>query len=351
MEMKVLTSSEVAKHLNGKLEGPDNMIIKGLNSIENAGENDLTFLSSEKYLNYINESKAGTIIINKAFEFQPKQGIAYVIVDDAYKAFVKILELIDRQKNKPKVGVHPSATVDESSLIDPSAYIGANSVIGRNVRIGKNVRIDPNVTIYDNVVIGDGTIIFASSVICSETKVGLNCLIQAGSVIGAEGFGFVEDRSDGSFSRIPQLGHVILEDNVEIGANTTIDRAMVGKTIIRKGVKLDNLVHIAHNCDIGKNSAFAAQVGVSGSVKVGERNRYGGQVGLAGHIEVADDVIIMAQSGVSKSVEKKGIYFGSPIKDRSKAFRIEAAIRQLPEAIVDLHRIKKELLNKKDNKK
>ena len=227
-------------------------------------------------------------------------------------------------------------------VIDETAYIGANCVIGNNCKIGKNTVLHSNISIYDNSKIGDNCTIHANVTIYEDTEIGNNCVIHSGVALGSDGFGFLENK-DGSYTKIPQLGNVVLENDIEIGANTTIDRALVGSTIIRNGVKLDNQIQIAHNCEIGENSAMAAQVGVSGSVKVGKRNRFGGQSGISGHIEIADDVVLLAKSGVPKSIEKGGLYFGSPIREKMQAFRIEAVIHNLPDLAKDVKLIKKKL--------
>jgi UDP-3-O-[3-hydroxymyristoyl] glucosamine N-acyltransferase len=203
---------------------------------------------------------------------------------------------------------------------------------------------------YDDNVIGENTIINSNVTLYNSVHIGNNCIIHAGAVIGSDGFGYIEDKTDGSYDKVPQLGNVVIEDYVEIGANSTIDCALIGSTIIRRGTKIDNLVHIAHNCEIGENTGIAAQAGVSGSVTSGKRNRFGGQVGIAGHLEIPDDVTILAQSGVSKSIPKSGIYFGSPIKEHLKAFKIEAVLRKLPELASDVNKLRIEInkLNEKN---
>lgn len=340
-----LVSSGIAELIKGKLVGNKDIILSGLKGIQSAKENDLTFLSNSKYLKFLDDSNAGCIIINKEFDYKPKDNQAVIFVDDAYKSLVKLLNYVEKNTNNYTNEIHPKSTIDDSAKIGKNVLVSTGCVIGKNVEISDNVRIMPNTVIYDNVKIDEKTLIHANVVIAKDSVIGKGCLIQSGSVIGSEGFGFLENDDDGSFARIPQLGNVIIKDNVEIGANTTIDRAMIGSTIIEDGVKLDNLIHIGHNCKIGKNSAFAAQVGLSGSVKVGQKCRFGGQVGLAGHLEITDDVSIMAQSGVAKSVDKPGVYFGSPIKERLHAFKIESALKNLPEFVKDLSRIKKKLNN------
>jgi UDP-3-O-[3-hydroxymyristoyl] glucosamine N-acyltransferase len=238
--------------------------------------------------------------------------------------------------------IHPSAVIEQGAFVSAKASIGANCYIGKNVSIDEGVIIKSNCSIQQNVKIGKNTLIHSNVVIYKDCEIGDNCIIHSGVVIGADGFGYIEN-SDGSYSKIPKIGNVVIGNNVEIGANTTIDRSLIGSTYISDGVKLDNLIQIGHNVEVGENSVMAAQVGVSGSAKIGKRNRFGGQVGIAGHLEIADDVIIMAQSGVAKSVTQKGMYFGSPIKDRITAFKIEAVIPQLPQIYKDINLIKKKL--------
>jgi UDP-3-O-[3-hydroxymyristoyl] glucosamine N-acyltransferase len=344
-----INAEEIAKLTSGIIIGDNNKTINGLNSIKDAGCDDLTFLSDKKYLKYLKNCNAGIILINKDFEYEINHSSTYVAVDDAYKAIVVVYNFIDAKINKPESGIHRTAVIEESTVIGKNVLVSSGSYVGRNCKIGDNVMIMPNTTVYDNSEIGDNTLVHSNVVIAKDSKIGKRCLIQAGAVIGSEGFGFLEDKS-GSFAKIPQLGNVVIGDDVEIGANTTIDRAMIGSTVIGNGVKLDNLIQVGHNCKIGENTAAAAQVGISGSVTIGKRCRLGGQVGIAGHLTITDDVILMAQSGVAKSVENPGMYFGSPIKDRLQAFKIEAAIRHLPDIVKDISKIKNELSNiKSDN--
>jgi UDP-3-O-[3-hydroxymyristoyl] glucosamine N-acyltransferase len=239
-------------------------------------------------------------------------------------------------------GIHPTAVVESTAQISPSATIGANCYIGENSIIKDRAVIYPNSSIQRDVTIGENCIIYSNVSIYYGCTIGRDCIIHSGAVIGSDGFGFQENK-DGSYTKIPQIGKVIIGDSVEIGANTTIDRAFVGSTIIEYGVKLDNLIQIAHNDEIGENSAMAAQVGISGSTKIGKRVRLGGQVGISGHIEIGDDVVLLAKSGVPKSMTEKGIYIGAPARDRLTAFKIEAVIHNLPQLSKDVDKIKKKL--------
>ncbi len=349
MKMKPMTTSEIANLINASLSGLPDMIISGVNRIESAKQGELTFLADDKFINYLTDNNASCIIVPKSFEQNPHEHQCFIYSENPYSDFVTILRFIDSQKPAKSSGVHPSSVTGNNCSISESASIGPGVVIGDNCTIDDNVVIYPNVVIYDNVQIGANTVIHASAVCCDDTVIGKNCIIYAGVILGSEGFGYLENKGDGSYNRIPQLGNVVLGDDVEVGANTTIDRAIAGSTYIGNGVKLDNLVQIGHNCEIGENTAIAAQTGISGSVKVGKRNRFGGQVGLAGHLYTADDVTLIAQSGVSKSVAKPGAYFGAPAKEIGKAFRIEAAMRQLPDALAELHNLKKQVKKLEDN--
>ncbi|MCX7736768.1 MAG: UDP-3-O-(3-hydroxymyristoyl)glucosamine N-acyltransferase [Candidatus Kapabacteria bacterium] len=338
------TCEEIAHLVEGELIGNGKTIISGLNRIEYADNGDLTFYNDTKFEEFFKKSNASCILVqDKLFnELETNPNTVYIKVDNPYKKFIVILNKINEENQSIQYGIHPTAIIDSTAEISKKSYIGPNCIIGKNSKISDGVVLHSNVCLYDDVTIGEGTYVHSGVTLCFDTKIGKNCIIQPGAVIGADGFGFIEN-PDGSYTKIPQLGNVIIGDDVEIGANATIDRAIVGSTIIGNGVKIDNLVHIAHNAEIGENTAMAAQVGISGSTKIGKRNRFGGQVGIAGHLHTVDDVAIQAQSGVAKSVLKPGIYFGSPIKERIKAFRIEAALHQLPEIITEFRNLVKKL--------
>jgi UDP-3-O-[3-hydroxymyristoyl] glucosamine N-acyltransferase len=338
------TCEEIARLIEGELIGDGKKVITGLNRIEHATEGDITFYNDTKFEEFFKNSKASCIIVPDKFfgELETNPDIVYIKVDNPYKKFIFLLNKIYEENQRVLYGVHSTAIIDASAEISPKSYIGPYCVIGKNAIISEGVVLHSKVCLYDNVTIGEGTYVHSNVILCYGTIIGKNCIIQPGAVIGADGFGFIEN-PDGSFTKIPQLGNVVVGDDVEIGANTTIDRAIVGSTIIGNGVKIDNLVHIAHNVEIGENTAMAAQVGISGSTKIGKRNRFGGQVGIAGHLQTVDEVAIQAQSGVAKSVLKPGIYFGSPVKERIKAFRIEAALHQLPEIITEVRNLSKKI--------
>lgn len=337
--MKTIKCSDIAKTINGKLVGARKKTIYNLNRIEFAGEGELTFYSDKKYENYFDSSEATCIIVKNDIAYKPKKNQCFILVDNPYHAFIKIIKLVDFISEEQKKGVHKTAIIGDNTLIDDTVTIGPNCVIGKNCRIEEGVTIEANTAIQDNVQIGKLTKIYPNVTLYKDTEIGQNCIIHSGVVIGADGFGYLEGE-DGSFDKIPQIGNVIIMNNVEIGSNTCVDRAVVGSTIIGNGVKIDNLVQIGHNCVIGDNTAIVAQTGLGGSTKIGKGVRLGGQVGLAGHLEITDGVMIAAQSGVNKSVKTKGMYFGSPIKEARRAYKIEAVINQLPELARELNALK-----------
>jgi UDP-3-O-[3-hydroxymyristoyl] glucosamine N-acyltransferase len=338
--------NEIADLINGRIIGSTEISITGIKGIELASTGDLTFLYQDKYLKYLADSNATCIIVPEDIKEEPKTGQVFIKTNDPYGKFVEILNKIEAMLPKQAASIHKTAIIGNNCLIDESVYLGAYVVVGDNCIISSGTMIKPNVTIYDNVIVGSNTLIHSNVVLYQGVNIGNNCILHAGSIIGSDGFGYIENKETGEYTKIPQLGIVEIEDNVEIGANTTIDRALVGKTIIRKGTKIDNLVQIAHNCDIGENTGIASQAGISGSVKSGKRGRFGGQAGIAGHLEIVDDVTILAQSGIPKSVKQKGIYFGSPAKEHFKAFKIEAVLRQLPELFEEVYKLKKQISEK-----
>lgn len=319
------TAKKIAKALNGKIIGDPNVKVNNISKIEEGKINTLSFLSNPIYEKYLYSTESSIVLINKDLVLK-KENISptLIVVEDSYKSFADLLNYIVKQK-KEKTGISKNAFINKTAKIGKNTYIGDGAYIGENVRIGKNVKICPQTFIDDNVTIGDGTRLFAGVKVYFDSVIKENCIIHAGAVIGSDGFGFAP-QSETDYKKIPQLGNVIIEENVEIGANTTIDRATMGSTIIRKGVKLDNLIQIAHNVEIGENTVMAAQSGVSGSTKVGKNCMIGGQVGIAGHLTVADNVKIAAQSGIGKSITKVGeILQGSPafeIKSYQKSYVI-----------------------------
>ncbi|MEX0312886.1 MAG: UDP-3-O-(3-hydroxymyristoyl)glucosamine N-acyltransferase, partial [Allomuricauda sp.] len=294
-----------------------------------------------KYTSYIYSTKASITIVNK--DFVPEQSLSTTLikVDDAYKSFSKLLEYYNQVKNN-KVGIENPSFVSESADYGEGFYLGAFSYLGENVKIGKDVKVYPNVYIGDNVTIGDNVLIFAGAKIYSESIIGEGCVIHSGAIIGADGFGFTPN-SNGEYSKVPQTGNVILEDNVDVGAGTTIDRATLGSTILRRGVKLDNQIQIAHNVEIGEHTAIAAQTGIAGSTKIGKHCLIGGQVGIVGHITIGDRVRIQAQSGIGRNVKDDEVLQGSPALNYGDYNKSYVHFKNLPKLVNKINDIEKKV--------
>src|SRR6478736_6774968 len=290
------TAEQIAGILEGEIVGNPNVEVSRLSKIEEGTEGSLTFLSNPKYTNFIYTTKASITIVNDVFVPESPINTTLIKVNDAYKAFSKLVEFYNQVKLN-KSGIETPSFISESATYGENLYLGSFSYIGDNVVLGDNVKIYPGSFIGDNVNIGHNVTIFAGAKIYSETVIGNNCTIHSGAVIGADGFGYAPNE-DGTYNKIPQIGNVIIEDNVDIGANSTIDRATLGFTIIKSGVKIDNQVQIAHNVEIGENTVIAAQTGIAGSTKIGKDCMIGGQVGIVGHLNIADKVKIAAQSGI-----------------------------------------------------
>lgn len=304
------TAEQIADILGGEIVGNPQVEVSKISKIEEGVEGALTFLANPKYIPYIYKTKASIAIVNKDFEPEKKVFTTLIKVEDAYKSFSKILEYYNQVKLN-KFGIEQPSFVSNSSKLGKDIYVGAFSYIGENVVLGDNVKVFPSAFIGDNVTIGDNSVVFSGAKIYSETIIGSHCVINSGAIIGSDGFGFAPD-ANGEYSKIPQIGNVILENFVDVGAATTIDRATLGSTVIRKGVKLDNQIQIAHNVEIGKNTVIAAQTGVAGSTKIGEGCQIGGQVGIAGHLTIGNGVRIQAQSGIGRNIKDNEILQGSP---------------------------------------
>ena len=319
---------EIAELVNGKIIGDENYFISGLAKIDEAKNGDLTFLYHPAYEKYFQSTKASAILVKTGFD-KTRNDINYIEIEHPEKAFFTLI----RNYLSPKFQLEG---IDNTAFVHPDAVVGRGTALGKNViissgcKIGDNVKIFHNTVLLDNVEVGDNTIIFQNVSIRENCKIGKRAIIHPGTVIGADGFGFNPDEK-GVYHKIPQVGNVIIEDDVELGANVTVDRASLGSTIIKSGVKIDNLVQIAHNVIIGENTVISSQSGISGSTKIGRNCILAGQVGLVGHIEIADNTILLAQAGISKSIKKPGKYFGSPAKELSTALRLEAHLRSLPE--------------------
>ncbi|MEQ1586359.1 MAG: UDP-3-O-(3-hydroxymyristoyl)glucosamine N-acyltransferase [Cyclobacteriaceae bacterium] len=325
--------AQIAAMLAGEVKGDGSAKINMLAKIQDAKKGQIAFLSNPKYEHFIYTTHASAVIVKKDFQAKKEITATLILVDDPYSSFTALLEEYHKLISFQKLGVEQPAYIGENSQAGKNIYRGAFSYVGNNVRIGDNVKIYPHVFIGDNSVIGNDTILHPNVKLYAGTSIGSNCVIHAGAVIGSDGFGFAP-QEDGSYKTIPQLGNVLVEDNVTIGANTVIDCAtMFGDfTIIRKGVKLDNLIQIAHNVEIGKNTVIAAQTGISGSTKVGENSIIGGQVGIAGHLELANHTQIGAQSGILKSIKEEGLQMnGSPAYELKPFFRSYALFKRLPE--------------------
>lgn len=327
----VFTAGQIAGILEGEVHGNPEIAVHKLAKIEEGEKGSLTFLANPKYTSYIYKTKASITIVNK--DFVPDQDLhtTLIKVEDAYKSFSKLLEYYNQVKNN-KVGIEEPVFKSDSATLGSDLYLGAFSYVGSNVTIGNNVKIYPNVYIGDNVKIGDNVVIFAGAKIYSESLIGNNCVVHSGVIIGADGFGFTPN-SEGEFSKVPQTGNVILEDNVDVGAGTTIDRATLGSTILRKGVKLDNQIQIAHNVEIGEHTVIAAQTGVAGSTKIGKHCMIGGQVGIVGHIVIGNNVRIQAQSGIGRNVKDNEVLQGSPALNYGDFNKSYVHFKNLPKII------------------
>ena len=314
------SAQQIAALLGGKLIGNSDAMVSDVAPIENAEARHLSFITEEKYVPYLASTKAGVVLITKDLkdptDLTDLTDRAVIFVDNARGAMGQLLQLVSKAMNLPRRGVEQPCFISEGVTVPEDAYIGAFAYIGRNVRLGAGVQIYPNTYIGDNVTLGDHTILYSGVKIYAHCQVGANCILHAGVVVGSDGFGFEPD-AQGINQKIPQIGNVIIEDDVEIGANTTVDRAMMGATIIRKNAKIDNLVQIAHNVEVGESTFLCAQVGIAGSSKIGKHCILAGQVGVAGHIEITDNCIFGAQSGIPNSIRKPGTYMGSPAIDAS----------------------------------
>lgn len=337
------TATQIAGLLEGEIEGNANAEVSKLAKIEEGTEGSLTFLANPKYTSYIYSTQATIAIVNKDFVAENKIDTTLIRVEDAYKAFSKLLEYYNQVKMN-KTGIEEPVYISETAKYGDNLYLGAFSYLGDNVTIGENATIYPNTYIGNNVTIGDNVIIFAGAKIYSETSIGNNCVINSGVIVGADGFGFTPDEN-GEYSKVPQTGNVVIEDNVDIGAGTTIDRATLGATVIKKGVKLDNQIQIAHNVEIGENTVIAAQTGIAGSTKIGKNCMIGGQVGIVGHITIGNNVKIQAQSGIGRNVKDNETLQGSPALSYGEFNKSYVHFKNLPEIIKRFNTFEKKMKN------
>lgn len=335
------TAKQIADLLQGTIEGNPGTNVNKLAKIEEGTEGSLSFLANPKYTEFIYTSGASLIIVSNDFVAEKPVAATLIRVADPYACFAKLLEMYN-QVVKDKKGIETPSFIADTAKIGTEPYIGAFAYIGKNARLGNNVKVYPNCYIGDNVVIGDNTTLFAGAKIYSDCVIGASCTLHAGVIIGADGFGFAP--ASGTYNKVAQIGNVIIEDHVEIGAGTTIDRATLGSTIIRKGVKLDNLIQIAHNVEIGSNTVIAAQTGIAGSTKIGKDCMIGGQVGIVGHITIADNTKIAAQSGIGSAVTEPGqIIQGSPAFGISDYRRSYVVFRKLPDLEKKISELEKAL--------
>ncbi|MCY1635381.1 UDP-3-O-(3-hydroxymyristoyl)glucosamine N-acyltransferase [Marinifilum breve] len=343
------TAQDIAEFLQGEVDGDGSVAVNNVSRIEEGKPGTLSFLANPKYEHHIYTTNSSIVLVNKDFKAAKEVKATLIRVEDAYQALAQLLEMYEQSKPQ-KVGIEEPSFVSKSATIGDKIYVGAFAYIGSNVKIGDNVKIYPHTYIGDNVIIGDNTILNSGVKVYENCKIGKDCIVHSGSVIGADGFGFAPSSAN-DYKKVPQVGNVILEDHVEIGANTCVDRATMGSTIIRKGVKLDNLIQVAHNVEIGENTVIASQTGIAGSSKVGEHCMFGGQVGIAGHLSIADEVKIAAQSGIGRNIKKKGeVLQGSPAFEFGPYQKSYVLFKNLPkmrEQIMDLEKQVKKLEEEK----
>ena len=337
------TAAQIAVILEGEVEGNPEIEVSKLSKIEEGGPESLSFLANPKYTQFIYTTKASIVIVNKIFKVEKEINSTLIRVEDAYKSFSKLLEYYNQVKMN-KTGIESPVFISKSAIYGENVYIGAFAYLGENIKIGNNTKIYPNVYIGDNVTIGDNVILFSGAKIYSDTIIGDNCVIHSSAILGADGFGFAPNEQ-GEFIKVPQTGNVIIEDNVDVGAATSIDRATLGSTIIRKGVKLDNHIQIAHNVEIGKNTVIAAQTGIAGSTKIGENCMIGGQVGIVGHITIGNNVKIQAQSGIGRNVKDNEILQGSPALPYSDYNKSYVHFKNLPKTMDRINMLEKTITN------
>ncbi len=343
MEFK---ATDIAAFLHGEIIGESNVKVSGISKIEEGQPGTLSFLANPKYENYIYNTLASIVLVNKSFEPKASIKATLIKVENAYQAFASLLDLYSKAKKESRKGIETPTQIHDTAELGEELYIGAFTSVGRNAKIGNGTKIYPQVYIGDNVLVGENCIVYAGVRIYDDSVIGNNCILHSGAVIGSDGFGFAP-QDDGTYKKIPQLGNVVLEDDVEIGANSAIDCGTFGSTILRKGVKIDNLVQIAHNCEIGENTVIAGQTGLAGSSKVGKNCKFAGQVGLAGHLTIGDNVQIGAQSGVSKSIKDNEIVLSSPAFNYKDAIKTYTIIRNLPKLREEVIQLQKDVKSMK----
>jgi UDP-3-O-[3-hydroxymyristoyl] glucosamine N-acyltransferase len=329
--MLSFTAQQIALLIQGKIEGDATAVVRNFGKIESAMPGEISFLANPKYEDFIYSTKASVIIVNESLVLKKQVAATLLRVPDAYAAFATLLTKYQEMKNENLVGIQSPSFIASTAELGEYNFVAAFAYIGENVQTGKQVKIFPNAVIGENVIIGNNVTIHAGVIIYSDCILGNNITIHSGSIIGSDGFGFAP-KADGTYQKIPQLGNVIIEDDVEIGSNTTIDRATIGSTIIKKGVKIDNLIQIAHNVEIGENTVIAAQVGISGSTKIGKGVMMGGQSGTIGHIVIADGIKIAARTGITKDFKEANMTLsGYPAREQSAFLRTQVSLKNLSE--------------------
>lgn len=324
------SAQQIAMMIQGKVEGDATVTVSQFGKIEEATAGQISFLANPKYEEFLYTTKASILIVNEHLVLKSALTATLIRVPDAYAAFATLLTKYQELKTQNLSGIQTPSYIAKTAQLGENHFVAAFAHIGEQVKMGKNVKVFPNVVIGDNVTIGDNVVLHPGVIIYADCVLGNNITIHSGTIIGSDGFGFAPT-AEGSFQKVPQLGNVVIEDNVEIGSNTTIDRATIGSTIIRKGVKLDNLIQVAHNAELGENTVIAAQTGISGSTKIGKNVMVGGQVGFAGHISIADGVKIAAQSGVTKGVKTPNATLtGNPAGDHNTSLRAQVYMKNLP---------------------
>ncbi|MDP4222681.1 MAG: UDP-3-O-(3-hydroxymyristoyl)glucosamine N-acyltransferase [Bacteroidota bacterium] len=340
-------AATIAGFLKGEIEGNPEIKVNTVAKIEEGHAGSLSFLANPKYEHYLYSTKSSIVLVNRDFVPAYKVEATLIRVENAYNAFASLLRMVDQARPRKK-GIHPSAIIEQSAVIGKDVYIGPFAYIGENCRIGDGCSVYPQVYIGDSTIIGNKSTLYPGVKIYHECMIGENCVIHAGTVIGSDGFGFAP-QSESEFMKIPQIGNVVIEDNVEIGANVAIDRATMGSTIIRKGVKLDNLIQIGHNVEIGENTVMAGQTGIAGSTKVGKNCMFAGQVGIAGHLKIADGVKIGAQAGIPGDIRKENAaVIGYPAIDLREFLKSSVIFRKLPDLQAKVYELEKQVKQLKD---
>lgn len=338
------TLEQIASLIGGVLEGNPKGTVTTIQSIEQADEHSITFLSNAKYESFLYQTKAGAVIIDKAFELKKEVSTNLIRVENPYSSFTLLLEEYQKLQIFQRNGIEQPVHIGNEAQYGEQCYLGAYSYIGPNTKIGRNVKIFPQCYIGENCEIGDNSILYPGVKLYANTKVGRHCTIQSGAVLGSDGFGFAP-QADGSYKTIPQVGNVILEDHVDIGANTVVDCATFESTIIRRGVKLDNLIQVAHNVEIGENTVIAAQAGIAGSSKVGKQCIIGGQAGIVGHLQIGDGTKVQAQSGITKNSKTDTAWYGSPALPYNNYVKSYTVFRRLPDVLKRIETLEEKLLN------